>query len=704
MVKRILPFVLALTTAAATPPPPVRILYADAAAKEQAVRKAMAEPNATDAMLKAVHEAIASYETVVRRYPSSSYSDNALWQASRLALDAFMKFHQAADRDAAVRLLKRLAASYPTSKLAKQTPDALAQIEKLPAPPASAAPAATSMPAPIAQHDPAAASAPTNSSAAAVGAQRSTAVGARTAPTAAATAAPPTIAGPAPAPPATASSVNTRADGIATIKSIRRTVLPDAVRVVIELDGEVTFRQDRIPDPWRVFVDLPDTRAAASLTDKTLRFETDADIVRQVRIGRHPNNTTRVVLDANGVSSYSVYPLYEPYRLVIDCVRAGAVTTTAATPAPAAAAVPTPAVPRATPATAPMMTANNAPLPRPVAPKREPLPLVARQTAPNVLRRAPVGVSQHTLLLAVARAMETPPLLATRPLPPLPLSSPIAAPSPKSLETLSADTAATGAPLVGAAMPPPPSPPKIPGGLSIARQLGLGVSRIVIDPGHGGHDSGAMGKGVNEAELVLDVALRLEKLLLQVPGVEVILTRRTDDFVELPERTAMANREGADLFLSIHANASTSALAHGVETYFLNFATNLSAAAVAARENADSTQAMASLPDLVKAIALNTKVDESHELASHVQNALIERLRPANKTVKDLGVKQAPFVVLIGAVMPSVLAEISFLTNPQEARLLKNNAYRQRIAEALFDGVRKYQTSLKGATTISTQR
>src|SRR4030095_15302616 len=122
------------------------------------------------------------------------------------------------------------------------------------------------------------------------------------------------------------------------------------------------------------------------------------------------------------------------------------------------------------------------------------------------------------------------------------------------------------------------------GGLSIARQLGLGISRIVIDPGHGGHDPGAMGKGVTEAELVLDVALRLEQLLLKQQGVEVILTRRTDEFIPLPERTAIANREGADLFLSIHANASNNAQARGVETHFLNFANNLSAAAVAARE------------------------------------------------------------------------------------------------------------------------
>ena len=201
----------------------------------------------------------------------------------------------------------------------------------------------------------------------------------------------------------------------------------------------------------------------------------------------------------------------------------------------------------------------------------------------------------------------------------------------------------------------------------MARQLGLGVSRIVIDPGHGGHDPGAKGKGVTEAELVLDVALRLEKLLQKAPGVEVILTRRTDEFVALQERTAIANREGADLFLSIHANASPNAQARGVETYFLNFANNLRAAAVAARENAASGQAMGALPDFVKAIALNNKLDESRDFATQVQRAMVERLRGANKRVKDLGVKQAPFVVLIGAAMPSVLAEISFVTNPQEA-------------------------------------
>jgi N-acetylmuramoyl-L-alanine amidase len=440
---------------------------------------------------------------------------------------------------------------------------------------------------------------------------------------------------------------------LATITDIHRTVLDDAVRVVIELDGEVQFRQDRISDPSRVFVDLAGTRSAPALTDKTLRFESDADVVRQIRLGRHPNNTTRVVLDAAGVSSYSVYPLYEPYRLVIDCVReAAAVARTTGTTQPAAVTAPRP---------------SDAAL------------LASRAPISSWLRSAPSNVPQHGVVLADAHG--------------------------QALESVAALPSVEVPARSGADRPVQPPARNSNGSFSIARQLGLGVSRIVIDPGHGGHDPGARGRGVVESELVLDVALRLEKLLQQkMPGVEIVLTRRTDDFIPLQERTAIANREGADLFLSIHANASTNAQARGIETYFLNFASNLSAAAVAARENAASGQTMGALPDIVKAIALNNKLDESRDFATEVQRAMLEQLRSSNRNLRNLGVKQAPFVVLIGAAMPSVLAEISFVTNPQEARLLKSSAYRQKIADALFNGLKKYQGALNKATTVASQQ
>jgi N-acetylmuramoyl-L-alanine amidase len=279
----------------------------------------------------------------------------------------------------------------------------------------------------------------------------------------------------------------------------------------------------------------------------------------------------------------------------------------------------------------------------------------------------------------------------------------VAAPAPATaLPVVSTDISAvlrTAKPVALTAPAPASSTSR--GNYSLARQLGLGVSRIVIDAGHGGHDPGAQANGIDEAELVLDIALRLETLLKAQPGLDVVLTRRTDEYIALQERTAIANREGADLFLSIHANAATDPQLRGIETYFLNFASNPTAETVAARENATGAKTMGNLPELVKAITLNNKVAESREFAGMVQSSMTRELADRNKTVRDLGVKQAPFVVLIGAQMPSVLAEISFVTNRGDAILLKQAAYRQDIAQALFDAVTKYQASLKRTTTVS---
>jgi N-acetylmuramoyl-L-alanine amidase len=569
----------------------VETLYADAEAKERAVRTALTDADATSVILKAVRAVVSSFEHVVRQFPASAYSDDALWRAARVSADAFERFGEPREKSAAVRLLQTLASQYPASRFARQVPGQLAALNSHPrghsdTPPASPPP-----------------------SSAVVSAARK-----------------------APARP------------LATIKGIRRMVLADSVRVIIELDAEVPFHDERLSSPPRIFVDLSSTRANATLLDQTIRFESDADVVRQVRIGRHPSHTTRIVLDAAGVSSYSVYPLYSPYRLVIDCLRAVPLTT-----APAASSR-LPSVPT-------------------------PLTVLDTRRIPEWTRALPSG-SAGSHPLAQATAVMAKPTLPSTPVAPQ-------------------------------AMPAPPtvSPsPNLAGGFSIARQLGLGISRIVIDPGHGGHDPGAKKTGLSEAQVVLDIALRLENLLRKVPGIDVVLTRRGDHYVPLQERTAIANRESADLFLSIHANASRNSQAQGIETYFLNFATSAAAASVAARENAGSDQSMAELTDMVKAIALNNKLDESRDFATFVQRAMIRKLRSTNKAVKDLGVKQAPFVVLIGAAMPSVLAEVSFLTNAQEAKLLKSAAYRQKIADALFDAVRKYQASLKSVSTLTQER
>ncbi len=232
---------------------------------------------------------------------------------------------------------------------------------------------------------------------------------------------------------------------------------------------------------------------------------------------------------------------------------------------------------------------------------------------------------------------------------------------------------------------------------SLVRTLGLKINRIVIDAGHGGHDSGTLGPGgIEEKDVVLDVALRLGALLKQKLGADVIYTRDDDTFIPLETRTAIANKAQADLFISIHANSGSDPSARGVETYYLNFTTSADALEVAARENAVSDESIHQLSDLVKKIALQDKINESREFASDVEQSLYSGLEDGNPGLKDRGVKKAPFVVLIGANMPSILAEISFLTNPDDANELRQPQYRERIAEALYRGIARYVGSLSG--------
>ncbi|MGI8771125.1 MAG: N-acetylmuramoyl-L-alanine amidase [Acidobacteriaceae bacterium] len=245
--------------------------------------------------------------------------------------------------------------------------------------------------------------------------------------------------------------------------------------------------------------------------------------------------------------------------------------------------------------------------------------------------------------------------------------------------------------------------PTADGQRSLVRALGLKIGRIVVDAGHGGHDSGTLGPGgIEEKEVVLDVALRLGKLLKQRLGADVIYTRDDDTFIPLETRTAIANKAQADLFISVHANSSADPSARGVETYYLNFTTSPEALEVAARENAVSGQSIHELSDLVKKIALKDKIDESREFAADVEGSLYNGLESGNIGLRDRGVKKAPFVVLIGANMPSILAEISFLTNPDDAEELHNPVYRERIAESLYRGVAKYINGLSGLRLAQT--
>jgi len=244
--------------------------------------------------------------------------------------------------------------------------------------------------------------------------------------------------------------------------------------------------------------------------------------------------------------------------------------------------------------------------------------------------------------------------------------------------------------------------PTAAGDRSLTRALGLKIGKIVIDAGHGGHDTGTIGpNGLLEKDVVLDVAKRLGRLLETRLGAEVVYTRKDDTFIPLETRTAIANRERADLFISIHANSSRDADARGVETYYLNFTSSPEALEVAARENAVSEKSIHELQDLVKKIALKEKIEESREFAGDVQQSLYGGLALSTAGVRDRGIKKAPFIVLIGANMPSILAEISFVSNPTDERKLETSEHRERIAESLYRGVSRYVNGLSGVKVAS---
>jgi len=610
--------------------PTVKQRFDDAMAKDDKVRLVLT--NYTDKtpakeLATQVSQVMTQFESLVRRFPTSGYADDALWRAASLADAAYQRLNRAEDRDKALKMYRWLVAEYPKSTFVKQANAKIAMITKVnapPPPPIKAVPA-LNLPAPAAAVPPPLTAKPITPLLLPFRVL---------APMAA-------IASPAIAYPPVINSAETPTVPTgerATLTSIQRVVLPDAVRVTLELDREVAYKEERIAGPARLFFDLRNVEVTPALKDKVLTY--GSDVVNKIRVGRHPDNTVRVVLDFEDVARYSVFTLYSPFRLVIDAERV--VARTVATPS----------------VTPPVQTANAIPEAVVTQPSK---PIVIEEPVPA----APIP--------------ETPP--PPPPLPVLPATTP------------AAHVATPTAPAANAT-----------GGFSMARQLGLSVSRIVIDPGHGGHDPGTPARGLTESQLTLDIALRLEKLLTKELGIEVVLTRRTDVYVPLEERTAIANRSNADLFLSIHANSSRNNTAKGVETYFLSFASSPDAEAIAARENSASEREMHQLPDIIKAISLNNKLDESRDLANMVQDSLVSNLRKTNKDMRSRGVKKAPFVVLIGAQMPSVLAEISFITNKQELQLLKTSAYKQKIAESLYNAVMKYRRSLKGTAVATVER
>lgn len=435
--------------------------------------------------------------------------------------------------------------------------------------------------------------------------------------------------------------------GLSTLREIRYWSNQDTTRVVLQLDRETKFTKELLSDPPRIYFDFKTTQVAPELNGKS--YVINDLLIKQVRVAQNQSDRVRVVLDFEKIQEPSIFELYNPFRLVIDTHAAGPRAATTGTSGERAVSKTSSGSAEKAGRPASKTAAGEN------APPRAPVVTRSGQGPP---RTTPAGPAQSAVL----------PTASDRKL----------------------DTAES--PVV---VMPRPAVPTRQGNRTLTRTLGLKVGRIVLDPGHGGHDTGTIGpQGLQEKELVLEVALKLKDFLEGRLGAQVVMTRKRDDFVPLEERTAIANQHSADLFVSVHANSSPNPEVSGVETYFLNFAKTASEREVASRENAVAQKNIRDLEKLVKKIALRDFVDESSELASVIQEHLFRQVSLHRRVTRNRGVKQAPFIVLIGARMPSILAEISFISNPEDEAFVSTGRGQSVLAEALYDGIEEYFKAL----------
>ena len=466
----------------------------------------------------------------------------------------------------------------------------------------------------------------------------------------------------------------TNSGEIPRVRRVRASLNGDATRVTIDLDNTVQFSSARISNPDRIFFDLHAARLTPEVARSSIHVE--GDLLTAVRVAQNHAGVVRVALDVNGVKEYTALLTKDPTQLVIDLYGssfgAEPVRTSSAKRAEKTGAEefrPPEAAANGPTQTVPTKPASGEPVPAP-------------EQWPGANSKS---VSTGTLDGPKAGANATSPRDTL--------------PSPKRGKSTSFKTSTPDAKpdLIRPASAPQPLRD---GQSTLTRTLGLKIGRIVIDPGHGGHDTGTIGPtGLMEKDLCLDVALRLGKIIEQrLPNADVVYTRSDDTFIPLEERTSIANEAKADLFISIHANSSRDMDARGIETYYLNLKGTSEAMEVASRENATAQEGVHELESLVKRIAQTEKIDESKEFAEDIQQSLSERMQRTSKSVRNRGVRKAPFVVLIGEDMPSILTEISFLSNPADEKLLKQPEQRQRVAEGLYQGISSYLQNMNSVT------
>jgi N-acetylmuramoyl-L-alanine amidase len=523
------------------------------------------------------------------------------------------------------------------------------------------------------------------------------------------------------------------------VTDIRHWSTPDYTRIAIDVEGDVKFSSQRIATPARIFFDLNGTKLASTLVGKS--FDVDDGFLKKVRVAQFAPGRTRVVLEVDNLSDYDAFLLPNPYRLIIDIHgknwngrqrREAEESLMTQNSGRGAAAVGGDADSSSTEAKSDALASSEPATPLDTEPEAKTTQIGIRRDLGIGSTKAPTAVVKKVVDAdddENAELSEPAPAKRSIPASRKNLLSARNSGIPKKIvdNDLSDETEALNSGLAQAEADERTEPqagprrtlassrarrathsdireaqPTASGDRSLIRALGLKIGKIVIDPGHGGHDTGTIGpNGLEEKDLVLEVSRRLGKLLETRLGAEVVYTRKDDTFIPLETRTAIANQARADLFVSIHANSSHDAAARGVETYYLNFTSSPEALEVAARENAVSEKSIYELQDLVKKIALKEKIEESREFAGDVQSSLHSGLAMKSPAIRDRGVKKAPFIVLIGANMPSILAEISFVSNPTDEHRLATSEYRERIAESLYRGIAKYVNGLSGVKVAS---
>ncbi len=479
------------------------------------------------------------------------------------------------------------------------------------------------------------------------------------------------------------------------MQAIRFWSFGDVTRVAIQTDGDYKLFSDQIEKPPRVYFDLTGLRPPSAAHRGVQVVEIKDRLVKQIRVAEVSPGKTRVVFDLECPVEVVSSQLVNPDRLMIELRPKSAVKPTVSLARSSSGSekvdlgkageggnAPSSLLESAAPAVA----SSEKPGAKKASDAKRPVVVVANKaTTPTDVRQSEPAREQ------VAPPTSSPSDPHTSSVPPVvgdeadhsegaaaPVNgTPEAAPVNRTRGTISAAKRDSG------------------GDRSLVRVLGLKLGRVVIDAGHGGHDTGTIGpNGLMEKDLVLDVALRLGKLITKQLGAEVIYTRSADVFIPLEQRTRIANHEKADLFISIHANSSPESSATGVETFYFNLTSDRVGLDLATRENATSLSSISDLNDLLHKAVLENKLEESREFAQKVQTALWSTSLKMNSQSRDRGIRQAPFVVLIGASMPSILAEIGFVSNPHDERLMKRVDQRQKIAEALLKGISQYASTL----------